>query len=125
MADFYQEMRQMTRDLLAPTSSGGLGQGHIQLQRPDVDSDDPWAPGTPLVETIRAAVRGIDKRMVGVEVGGTVLVASDQVAICEVPDMGYKAGDELVVDGRPVQILAYEPIPAAGITSAVRFIIRR
>lgn len=114
----------MTRDLLAPTSDGGLGQGEIELQRPDENPSDPWNPGKTDAEVLRGAVRGVDKQMVGVEVGGAVIVASDRVAICEVPEMTYKAGDELSVDGKPVQILAYEPIPAAGVTSAVRFIIR-
>lgn len=125
MADFYSEMAIMARDLLAPTSAGGLGQGAVSLQRIVIDEDDPWGtPDKTTKEDIRCAVRGIEKEMIGAESGGTVLVASDRVAICEVPDMDYAAGDELIIDSKPVQIISFERIPAAGITSAVRFVIR-
>jgi hypothetical protein len=129
MADFYSSMQKMARDLLAPTSAGGLGQGDIKLTRitPGVpDPAQPWLPVTPTTqqETLRGAVRGVSKELIGVEAGGTVILASDRQAICAVPSMSYKAGDNLVVDGVPVVIIRFEKIPAAGITSAVRFIIR-
>jgi hypothetical protein len=56
--------------------------------------------------------------------GGTVILASDRQAICEVPQMQYQAGDTLSVDGTPVHIIAFERIPAGGTTSAVKFFIR-
>lgn len=128
MSDFYSEMAQMASDLLAPTSEGGLGQGHITLTRttPGTPGPNPWDPVTPVTQTvtIRGAVRGISKELVGTEVGGTVLLASDRVAICEVPSIDYTAGDVLAVDGVPVHVIAVEKIPAAGVTSAVRFTIR-
>lgn len=129
MADFYSQMAQMTTDLLAPTSQGGLGQGMLELTRvtPGVpDPDQPWLPVQPVRQTvtIRGAVRGIGAELVGTEVGGTVLVASDRQAICAVPSIDYTAGDVLAVDGVPVHVIAVENIPAAGIRSAVRFIIR-
>jgi len=127
MADFYSEMRQMAEDLLAPTSQGGLGQGSIVLSRQSSEPGaNPWDPPvtTTTTETLKGAVRGVSKELVGVELGGTVILASDRQAICAVPAMGYTAGDALVVDGVPVHIVAVQNIPAAGITSAVRFIIR-
>jgi len=129
MADFYAEMAAMTRDLLKPTSQGGLGQGVITLTRvtPGTPNpDEPWEPVEPITQTIpiEGAVRGISKELVGVEVGGTVLLTSDRQAICEVPSIEYTAGDVLNIDGKPVTVLAMEKIPAAGITAAVRFIIR-
>jgi hypothetical protein len=129
MADFYSEMADMARELLAPTSRGGLGQGTIILSRETpakVDTAAPWEPVTPALTTekLDGAVRGIDTRLVGVAMGGTVLLASDRKAICTVPAMSYTAGDRLSVDGVPVHILAIEKIPAAGVTSAVRFFIR-
>lgn len=129
MADFYAEMAQMARDLLAPTSQGGLGQGKIELTRVTpgvVDPDRPWDPVEPITQTepVRGAVRGISKELVGTELGGTVLLASDRVAICEVPSITYTAGDVLTVDGRPVHVIAFEKIPAAGVTSAVKFFLR-
>jgi len=127
MADFYSEMRQMAEELLAPTSQGGLGQGSIVLSRQSsTPGANPWDPPvtTTTTEPLRGAVRGVSKELIGVEMGGTVVLASDRQAICAVPAMGYTAGDTLVVDGVPVHIVAVQNIPAAGITSAVRFIIR-
>lgn len=128
MADFYTEMAAMTRGLLAPTSQGGLGQGEIVLTRktPGTPGPNPWDPVEPVTqaETLRGAARGVSQRLVGTEMGGTVILASDRQAICEVPRMQYQAGDTLSVDGTPVHIIAFERIPAAGTTSAVRFTIR-
>lgn len=129
MADFYEDMAGVTAELLAPTSQGGLGQGNVVLSRTIPGTPDPEAPWEPTedttqTETLRAAVKGVGKELVGAEIGGTVIIASDREAICAVPEMGYTAGDTLVVDGNPVHIVAVENIPAAGITSAVRFIIR-
>ena len=129
MADIYTRMQATTRRLLRPGSQGGLGQGQIVLTRtiPGIpDASTPWIPpvNTTQSEQIRGAVRGVDRRLVGVEVGGTVILASDRTAICEVPAMTYTAGDTLSVDGVPVHVISVEKIPAAGVTSAVKFIIR-
>jgi len=127
MADFYESMRQTAEDLLSPTSQNGLGQGNIVLSRQSsVPGANPWDPPvtTTTTETLKGAVRGVSKELIGVEVGGTVVLASDRQAICAPPSMGYTAGDTLVVDGFPVIIISVQNIPAAGITSAVRFVIR-
>ena len=127
MADFYESMRRTAEELLAPTSQGGLGQGSIILSRQSsVPGDNPWDPPvvTTTTEPLHGAVRGVSKELIGVEAGGTVILASDRQAICAPPKMGYTAGDTLVVDGVPVHIVAVQNIPAAGVTSAVRFIIR-
>lgn len=129
MADFYADMAKMASGLLAPTSQGGLGQGSIVLSHSapgTPDPSQPWLPVEPVIttESLRGAVRGVDKRLVGTEIGGQVILASDRQAICAVPVMTYTAGDTLVIDGVPVHIIAVEKIPAAGIASAVKFIIR-
>lgn len=129
MADFYTEMAQMARDLLAPTSLGGLGQGTITLTRmvPGTPNPEtPWIPVEPVPETVtvRGAVRGVSKELIGTEVGSAVIVASDRQAITEVPTIAYTAGDTLSVDGKPVMVLSVQNIPAAGVVSAVKFIIR-
>lgn len=129
MADIYTRMQATTRRLLRPGSQGGLGQGLVILthSEPGVpDPAEPWNPVEPVTtsETMRAAVRGVDKRLVGTEVGGQVIIASDRIAICATPKMDYTVGDTLSVDGKPVHILSVERIPAAGIAAAVKFIIR-
>lgn len=128
MADFYADMAAVTASLLAPTSQNGLGQGVVTLTRstPGVPGPNPWDPVVPVTETetLKAAVSGVDKRLVGTEAGGSVILASDRECICAPPVMSYTAGDTLAVDGVPVHIVDVRKIPAAGITSAVKFIIR-
>lgn len=128
MTDFYSDLAQMAADLLSPTSQNGLGQGVVTLTRstPGAPGANPWDPVTPTkqTETLKAAVRGVDARLVGTEVGGAVILASDRQAICAVPVMAYTAGDTLSVDGKPVHVISVERIPAAGIAAAVKFIIR-
>lgn len=129
MDGFYEEMAEMARDLLAPDAEGGLGQGVITLTHSTPgtpDPDRPWEPVEPTTQTIvlRGAVRGVSKELVGTEVGGAVLLATDRQAICEVPSIEYTAGDTLTVDGMGMKILAVEKIPAAGTPSAVKFFIR-
>jgi len=127
MSDFYSDLAQMARELLAPTSQNGLGQGNIVLSRQSsTPGANPWDPPvtTTTTETLKGAVRGVSQELVGVEVGGTVILASDRQAICAPIEMGYTAGDTLIIDGVPVHILSVENIPAAGVAAAARFIIR-
>lgn len=128
MADIYTRLQGTTRRLVRPAAQGGLGQGTIVLTRktPGTPGPNPWDPVEPVTqaETLRGAVRGVSQRLVGTEMGGTVILASDRQAICEVPQMQYQAGDTLSVDGVPVHIIAFERIPAAGIAAAVKFTIR-
>lgn len=129
MTDFYADMAKMASELLAPTSQGGLGQGSIALTRVThgtPDPDRPWEPAEPTKQTvtINGAVSGVDTRLVGTEVGDTVLLASDRVAITEVPPIEYTAGDVLSIDGKPVTVLSVEKIPAAGVAAAVKFFVR-
>lgn len=127
MSDFYAEMGQMATELLAPTSQGGLGQGTIVLSRQSSEPGaNPWDPPvtTSTTETLKGAARGVSQELVGVEVGGTVILASDRQVICAPIEMGYAAGDTLIIDGVPVHIVAVQPIPAAGVTSAIRFVVR-
>ncbi|MDL5036844.1 hypothetical protein QRD40_10850 [Comamonas sp. Y6] len=128
MANFYADMADMARGLLAPTSQGGLGQGVIVLTRktPGVPGPNPWDPVETVTqsETLSGAVRGVSQKLVGTDFGGTVVQASDRQAICAVPALQYQAGDVLSIDGVPVHIIAFSNIPPAGTPSAVRFIIK-
>lgn len=129
MTDIYTDMAKVAQDLLAPTSQGGIGQGTILLKRITPGTPNPtkpWEPVTPqtTTQTLRGAVRGVSMRLVGSEVGGTIILASDRVATTEAPTIDYKAGDQMVVDGKAVQVLSVEKIPAAGTTVAVKWIIR-
>lgn len=122
---FYSEMAAMVADLLKPDTQGGLGQEVIEISRlRDLDPDNPWGGSTYDTETLRGAARGIGQALVGTEVGGTVLLATDKLVTCATPSIPYKAGDRLSLDGRSVHIISYEPIPAVGRVCAVKFIVR-
>ena len=129
MVDFYREMQSMARGLLAPTSQNGLGQGELKLTRVTPGTPDPATPWIPVqpqttTQTLKGAVRGVDSKLVGTERNGAVLVSSDLVAITEVPSIDYEAGDVLSIDGKEVTVLDVEPIPAAGVRSAVKWFLR-
>ena len=129
MSDFYDDMARMASELLSPTSSGGLGQGVLELTRVTqgvVDPDKPWLPVQPTEQTelLKGAVKGVSSKLVGTEVGSAVILSSDREAICAAPAMQYQAGDILSVDGVRANILSVQRIPEAGTTVAVKFIIR-
>lgn len=129
MSDFYDEMYAMATELLAPTIEGGLGQGRIVLSRStpgEEDPERPWLPVEPttVTEVLKGAASGVDTRLVGSEVGGSVILSSDKQIVCSAPDMDYKAGDVLSLDGKPVHIVSVQKIPAVGTTVAVKFIVR-
>lgn len=126
MADFYTEMAAMAQDLLAPTASGGLGQGVVYLVRVAAGSspNNPWEHAPAEKEIVKAVVRGIDARLVGTEYGSAVLLASDKEVITEVPSRSYAPVDSIEIDGVMHNIISVRPIPAAGIASAYKFIVR-
>jgi len=126
MASIYDRGAALAARLLAPDR---FGQGRIVLLRSTpgvIDPDQPWIPVDLewSSEVLRGAARGVDSRLVGTEVGGAVILATDKQIICAPPAMQYQAGDTLSIDGVPVHVISVERIPAAGIVSAVKFIVR-
>ena len=129
MADIYSDLAAAAAQMLAPTSQNGLGQGQITLSRSVPGAPNPaapWEPVTPTVttETLKGAARGVDARLVGTEVGGAVILASDKQVTCAPPSIAYQPGDTLAIDGVPMHILSVQKLPAAGTTVAVRFLVR-
>lgn len=129
MADFYTEMGNVARELLAPTSQGGLGQGKIELVRyAETSPTNPWDAPSPLTRTattLKGAARGVSKEMIGAPVdNGGQIVATDLVVIVAPWGGSPQPTDVLEIDGKPATILSVSNIPAAGIVSAVRFIVR-
>lgn len=130
MGEFYSDMAQMARELLAPTSKGGLGQGTIELVRyldgpPPANPWDPPAQPERDITVLDGVARGVGKELIGapVENGGQV-VATDLVVIVAPWGGEYQPADTLEIDGAPVTVLRVENIPAAGIVCAVRFLVR-
>ena len=128
MANFYDEMKAMAADLLKPADNDGFGQGSIILRKIKITQGNggPWDDSNQeeIDETLNGAVKGVEQDLIGKELGGSVIQATDQEAITTPPIMEYEAGDRLVVDGKERHIISYTPIPAAGTTVATRFIIR-
>ena len=129
MTDFYQQMAGVVTDLTKPTAQGGLGQGSITLTHitPGVpDPAKPWEQVAPTTTTepLQGAARGVSSRLIGAEVGGTVIVATDRQVITTVPKIAYKSGDTMTIDGKPVRIIDVQNIPAAGIARAVKWVVR-
>lgn len=145
---FYDDMRAMARDVLAPESDGGLGQGVItvirteQAAKPnDWPSWEPWT-GAVTIKTylLRGAVSGVAKELVN----GDTILATDQVLICAdymelistkvgdaaptlsstVVPFDLSVGEIVNIDGRPLTTLQRVPIPGAGVKAAHKFIIR-
>lgn len=131
MGDFYADMAQAARELLAPTDEGGFGQGSIQLVRyvagaPGANPWDPPSAPTRTVTPLNGAARGVGKELVGlpVETGGQI-VATDLQVIVAPWGGSYDPGYVLEIDGAPVTVLSVRNIPAAGTVCAVRFVVRR
>jgi hypothetical protein len=131
MADFYDEMRDVVREMLAPTSEGGLGQGTIELVRyvEGATAANPWdapAPPSREITVLDGAARGVGKELIGapVETGGQI-VATDLQVIVAPWGGAVEPADVLELDGSPVTILKVENIPAAGTVCAVKFVVRR
>lgn len=131
MSDFYDDMRQTARELLAPTSQGGLGQGSIALVRyvAGAPGPDPWSPPSePMrqITALKGAARGVGKELIGapVETGGQV-VATDLVVIVAPWGGEVDPAQVLEVDGSPVTILSVKNIPAAGTVCAVQMVVRK
>jgi hypothetical protein len=129
--EFYTEMAQAARELLAPTSEGGLGQGDIALVRytPAPPTANPWEPPAPPereITVLDGAARGVGKELIGapVENGGQI-VATDLTVIVAPWGGAYEPGDVLTVDDESVTVLKVENIPAAGPVCAVRFVVRK
>lgn len=145
---FYGEMADMARELLAPESAGGLGQGVITVERieqepmpPDWPTWEPWTGATTTkTYLLRGAVSGVSKELVD----GTTILASDQLLICadwmSLISSQTDDGDPVTsntevlfdvvvpevvnVDGVPFTTLQRIPIPGGGVKAAHKFIIR-
>lgn len=130
---FYDEMADMTAELLMPDASGGLGQGLVQIKRITVgEPPNDWTPGSEVetVWTLRAAVRRLHQRYEG---GVLIIETGDQIIASVTATLTKLAGsavtpleqafdphngDILVIDGADRAIDNITPIPGAGTVSA-------
>lgn len=124
---FYDDMAQVARDLLAPDTAGGLGQGAITLVRTTPGTPDPaqpWVPVTPTVTT--EDVNQISKTKAEYISAGTI-VQADLAYVIEAPRVIQpKPGDTVQVGGVYVGgVVHSEPFPAHGVTVLVKLWVNR
>lgn len=125
----YDRAKATTKRLLDPARLGASA-GSITLTRKTVTPGaNPWDDPTVTTstQTLRAQAFGVSSQLIGtpaLEPDGPIIRASDRYVISEVPDGGYQAGDVIAIDGQAVTVLRVQNIPAAGVTSAVKFLVR-
>lgn len=131
MADIYTRMAGVSQRLLRPAVDGGMGQGEIVLvqSQPRPAPAEPWLPPSPPTQTrtpLDGAVRGVGKELIGTPLeNGTAIVAGDLMVIVAPWGGTAKPEDVLELDGAPATVMKVEPIPATGVTSVVRMVVRR
>lgn len=122
---FYDDLQQVTRDLMDPVS--GLGQGAITLVRTTPGTPDPsqpWVPVTPTVTT--EDVNQISKTKAEYISAGTI-VQADLAYVIEAPRVILPVpGDTVKVGGVYVGgVVHSEPFPAHGVTVLVKLWVNR
>lgn len=127
--NIYTRAKATTDRLLDPAKLGAVAGAVVLTRRTVIDAANPWEDPTvtTVSETLKAQAFGVSSELIGSpaqEPDGPVVLASDRMVIAAVPTMGYQAGDILAIDGAAVTILRAWKIPAAGMTSAVKFLVR-
>jgi hypothetical protein len=125
----YARVKATAGRLLSPAklgaASGAIVLTRLTITPPTNRWENPTV--TPVSETLKAQAFGVSSELIGSpanEPDGPVVLATDRMVISAVPAMGYQAGDILAIDGAAVTILSVRKIPAAGVTSAVKFLVR-
>lgn len=131
MAGFYDEMAGATRELLASTDKGGLGQGSIVLVQlvpgaPLANAWDAPSPPVPQYTPLDGAASGVGKELIGTPLeNGSVIVAGD-LKVIVAPWAGTANPEDLLeLDGALATVMKVEQIPAIGTPAAIRLIVRR
>lgn len=116
MAEFYAEMQGIASGILEE-----FKQGTVTLTRTTkaaADATTPWIPGDTTATTtytLDAVVRGTNAREVGTAyTNGTLILASDLVVTCAVPEVEPALTDTVTVDGQSHVIKGISRKPAAG-----------
>ena len=124
---FYDDLQQVARDLLAPDTAGGLGQGKITLVRTTPGTPDPaqpWVPVTPTVTT--EDVNQISKTEAEYISAGTI-VQTDLAYVIEAPRVIQPVpGDTVKVGGVHVGgVVHVVKFPPHGVTVLVKLWVNR
>ena len=117
MADLYTRMRGRATRLLDK-----YGQGSVAYIQPGSVSGPGYAPvvGTPTTHTLDATVTGVAQQYVD----GTTILATDLMVMCSVFGAEPTVAGHLTIDGRTLQIVRVDRVPAAGTVIVWRLFVR-
>ena len=124
---FYDDLQQVARDLLAPDTAGGLGQGAITLVRTTPGTPDPSQPWVPVTPTVTSeTVNQISKTKAEYISAGTI-VQTDLAYVIEAPRVIQPVpGDTVKVGGVHVGgVVHVVRFPPHGVTVLVKLWVNR
>ena len=114
---FYTRLQGTASKLLGEYAQGTIT--HIRDGEATGPSYDP-TPGVPVVTPVTASVKGVSSKYVQ----DGFISAQDLELICSVFGFDPVQSDRFSIDGRELQVIMVEPIPAAGTTVAWRVFLK-
>ena len=114
---FYTRLQSTATKLLSEYAQGTIT--HIRDGEPSGPSYDP-TPGQAVATPVTASVKGVSARYVQ----DGFISAQDLELICSVFGFDPVQSDRFSIDGRELQVIMVEPIPAAGTTVAWRVFLK-
>jgi len=114
---FYTRLQATATKLLEEYSQGAIT--HIRDGAPTGPSYDP-TPGQAVATPVTASVKGVSARYVQ----DGFISAQDLELICSVFGFDPVQSDRFSIDGRVLQVIMVEPIPAAGTIVAWRVFLK-
>jgi len=114
---FYNRLQATATKLLGEYAQGTIT--HIRDGEPTGPSYDP-TPGLPVVTAVTASVKGVSSKYVQ----DGFISMQDLELICSVFGFTPVQSDRFSIDGRQLQVIMVEPIPAAGTTVAWRVFLK-
>ena len=114
---FYTRLQGTASKLLGEYAQGTIT--HIRDGEATGPSYDP-TPGVPVVTPVTASVKGVSSKYVQ----DGFISAQDLELICSVFGFAPVQSDRFSIDGRQLQVIMVEPIPAAGTTVAWRVFLK-
>ena len=114
---FYTRLQSTATKLLDKYAQGTIS--HIRDGEPTGPSYDP-TPGVPVVTPVTATIKGMSARYVQ----DGFISMQDLELFCSVFGFDPVQSDRFSIDGRELQVIMVEPIPAAGTTVAWRVFLK-
>ena len=114
---FYTRLQSTATKLLSEYAQGSIS--HIRDGEPTGPSYDP-TPGVPVSTPVDASVKGASSKYIQ----DGFISAQDLQMFCSVFGFTPTQSDRFSIDGRELQVIMVEPIPAAGTTVAWRVFLK-